>query len=114
MCVSWESAVLERCVRVVSSLGGEGGAGRRWIVSGRARKRACRRDQSVSCHCDVIYDWDGKDEKGGSEYCTILCNVHVTYHDGFIARPVLLFLTGGNANRDSIGPICLHERGDDE
>jgi hypothetical protein len=50
MWVSWASAVLERFVRVVSSFGGEGGAGRRWIVSGRARKRAWRRDQSTSCH----------------------------------------------------------------
>jgi hypothetical protein len=50
MWVSWASAVLERWVRVVSSFGVEGGAGRRWIVSGRARKSACRRDQRVSCH----------------------------------------------------------------
>jgi hypothetical protein len=56
MWVSWASAVLDRFVRVVSSLGVAGGAGRRWIVSGRARKRACRRDQSVSCHCDD-YDY---------------------------------------------------------
>lgn len=50
MWVSWASAVLERLVRVASSFGVAGGAGRRWMVSGRARKRACRRDQSVSCH----------------------------------------------------------------
>ena len=54
MCVSWASAVLERFVRVVSSFGVAGGAGRRWMVSGRARKSACRRDQSVSCHLWVI------------------------------------------------------------
>ena len=49
--MSWASAVLERLVRVVESVGVGGGAGRRWIDSGRARKRACRRDQRVSCHC---------------------------------------------------------------
>lgn len=54
MWVSWASAVLERWVKVVSSFGVEGGAGRRWIVSGRARKRACRSDQRVSCHCDWV------------------------------------------------------------
>jgi len=53
---SWESAVLERCVRVVVSFGAGGGAGKRWIVSGRARKRACLRDQSVSCHCIFACD----------------------------------------------------------
>ena len=50
--VSWASAVLERSVRVVARVGVGGGAGRRWIESGRARKRAWRRDQRVSCHCD--------------------------------------------------------------
>lgn len=64
MWVSWASAVLERFVRVVSSFGVGGGAGRRWIVSGRARKRACRRDQSVSCHCDYVrvYECVGGEE----------------------------------------------------
>jgi hypothetical protein len=49
--VSCASAVLERCVRVVESVGVGGGAGRRWIERGRARKKAWRRDQRVSCHC---------------------------------------------------------------
>ena len=103
---SWASAVLERLVRVVSSFGVGGGAGRTWIVSGRARKRACRRDQSVSCHwlregvCECV-------EKGVS-------TDDGTYHDSFVAGTVLLFLTGGKADRDSIGPISLHQRGEDE
>jgi hypothetical protein len=62
MWVIWESALLERFVKVVSSFGVAGGAGRRWIVSGRARKRACRRDQSASCHCDDyvrVCEWLG-------------------------------------------------------
>ena len=37
-----------------------------------------------------------------------------TYHDGFIAGAVLLFLTGGDADRDSIGPVSLHQGGEDE
>jgi endo-beta-N-acetylglucosaminidase D len=54
MWASWASAILERFVRVVNTFGVVGGAGRKWIVNGRARKRACWRDQSVSCHCDYV------------------------------------------------------------
>jgi hypothetical protein len=41
-------------------------------------------------------------------------NGNDTYHDGLIARSVLLFLTGGNPDCDSIGPISLHQRSKDE
>jgi hypothetical protein len=36
------------------------------------------------------------------------------YHDGFIAGTVLLFLTGGNADWDSICPISLQQGSEDE
>jgi hypothetical protein len=37
-----------------------------------------------------------------------------TYHDDVIGGTALVFLTGGNANGDRIGPISLHQRSDDE
>lgn len=71
----WASAVLERWARVVERAGVGGGAGRRWIESGRARKRAWRRDQRASCHCHVKFceccrlglGWERKECEAKSE-----------------------------------------------
>ncbi len=53
---SCASAVWARDGSVVvrGGAGGWAGAGRRWRERARARKRAWRRDQSVSCHCCVV------------------------------------------------------------
>lgn len=71
-------------------------------MSGRARKRACRRDQSVSCHCDYVGGCDS-----ACVWEDVSSNVNDTYHDGFIAGTVLLLLTRGNADWDGVGPISL-------
>lgn len=105
---SWASEVWARRGRVVLSggAGGVGGAGRRCTESGRARKRACRRDQRVSCHCVCV--------------CVCLCSYRggegerLLYHYDVVRGVALVFRTGRDADVRRVGPVCFREGRDDE